>query len=402
MTDAPTILDTSGSRLHDQADRLRAAGPAVRVRLPAGVVAWSVTQGEVVRRLLTHPHVSKDARTSWPGYQPFAIAWLTAWVDVVSMLTADGDDHRRLKNLVGRAFTGRRVEAMRPAVERIAAGLLDELAGLPPGEPVDLRARYSYPIPSGVICDLFGVPAGQRPAMLAAIDLVLDNSLTAERAAAMREGIYAAMHELVETKRAAPGDDLTTLLLAAREDDGDRLTMDEVVSTLLLMIGAGSETAVSLIDHATVAMLTHPGQLAAVLAAPARWTDVIEESLRRDPPVMHLPLRFATADIDLGEGVTIAAGDPILIGFGAHGRDPLVNPDPGRFDIDRHDRRHLAFGHGMHFCLGAPLARLEAAVALPALFGRFPGLRLAVEPGALRPLPSFTGSDVLALPVLLA
>ncbi|MEV0999369.1 cytochrome P450 [Nonomuraea sp. NPDC050202] len=402
MTDAPTILDTSGIHLYDQVDRLRAAGPAVPVRLPAGLVAWSVTRGDVVRHLLTHPGVSKDARRSWPGYRPFAIAWLTAWVDVVSMLTADGDDHKRLKSLVGKAFTARRVEAMRPAVERIATTLLDELAAAPPGEPVDLRARYAYPIPSGVICDLFGVPGDQRPAMLAAIDSVLDNTLTPEQATAVQQGMYAAMHRLIETKRAKPGDDMTTLLLTAQEADGDRLRLDEVVSTLLLMIGAGSETAVSLIDHAIIAMLTHPGQLATVLDTPARWADVIEESLRRDSPVMHLPLRFATADIDLGDGVTIAKGDLILIAFGAHGRDPLVNPDPARFDIDRHDRQHLAFGYGMHFCLGAPLARLEAAVALPALFGRFPGMRPAVEPGELRPRPSFTGSDVQALPVLLA
>ncbi|GAA3661245.1 cytochrome P450 [Nonomuraea antimicrobica] len=401
MAGSPTILDTTGAHLYTQADELRAAGPAVRVRLPGDLVAWSVSRGDVVKRLLTHPDVSKDARRSWPGYRPFAIAWLTAWVDVVSMLTADGDDHKRLKDLVGRAFTARRIEAMRPAVERIAESLLDDLAATPPGRAVDLRARYAYPIPSGVVCDLFGVPDDQRPAMLEAIDSVLDNSAGVERATEVQRQMYATMRRLVETKRASPGDDMTSMLLTAQEADGDRLGMDEMISTLILMIGAGSETAVSLIDHVVIAMLTHPGQLATVLAAPERWDDVIEESLRRDPPVMHLPLRYATADLDLGEGVTIGRGELILIAFGAHGRDPAVNPDPGRFDIDRHDRRHLAFGHGIHFCLGAPLARLEAAVALPALFRRFPGIRLAAEPGELRPQPSFTGSDVQSLPVLL-
>ena len=398
---APIPLDTTGLRLYEQADHLRAAGPAVRVLLPGDLVAWSVTRGDVVKRLLTHPDVSKDARRSWPGYRPFAIAWLTAWVDVVSMFTADGDDHQRLKDLVGRAFTARRIDAMRPAIEAIVTSLLDELVALPADRPLDLRSRFSYRVPTRVICDLFGVPDDQRPAMLATIDAVLDTSLGPDEAAGVQRDMYAAIHRLVATKSARPGDDMTSLLLTAQRRDEDRLSMDELVSTLILMIGAGSETTVSLIDHAVVAMLAHPDQLAAAREAPGRWADVIEESLRLHPPVMHLPLRYATADIDLGEGVTIGKGELIIIGFGAHGRDPAVNPDPGRYDIDRHDRQHLAFGHGMHFCLGAPLARLEARVALPALFGRFPRLAPARPVGSLARQPSFIGNDVRDLPVLL-
>ncbi|MCK2216284.1 cytochrome P450 [Actinomadura sp. ATCC 31491] len=398
---APTPLDTTGTRLYEQADHLRAAGPAVRVLLPGDLVAWSVTRGDVVKRLLTHPDVSKDARKSWPGYRPFAVAWLTAWVDVVSMFTADGDDHKRLKDLVGRAFTGRRIEAMRPAIEAIVASLLDELAAEPADRPLDLRSRFSYRIPSRVICDLFGVPDVQRPAMLAAIDGVLDTTLGPDQAAAVQRDMYAGIHRLVAAKSERPGDDLTSLLLSTQRREDDRLSMDELVSTLILMIGAGSETTVSLIDHSVVALLTHPDQLAAVRAAPSRWADVIEESLRLHPPIMHLPLRYATAAIDLGEDVTIDKGDLILIGFGAHGRDPAVNPDPGRYDIDRRDRQHLAFGHGMHFCLGAPLARLEAGIALPALFARFPRLALARPVASLAPQPSFISNDVRELPVVL-
>ncbi|WP_223206279.1 cytochrome P450 family protein [Streptomyces xanthii] len=398
MTRTPVILDTTGRHLYAQADSLRDAGPAVRVEMPSGLVAWSVTRGAVAKRLLTHPQVSKDARRSWPGYRPWAVPWLAAWVDVVSMFTSDGADHQRLKALVGRAFTARRIAAMRPAVERIVDDLLDGMEAAAPGSVVDLRARFAYPVPTRVICDLFGVPAEQRPEMLRVIDSVLDHSVSDAEAAKNRDAMFAAMHALIAAKRSAPGSDMTSVLLAAQEEDGDRLGEDELVSTLILMIGAGSETAVSLIGHAVVELLAHPDQLAVAVADPGRWDDVTEETLRKHPPIMHLPLRYATADIALGDGVTIAAGDLVLIGFGAHGRDPGVNHDPDRFSIDREDREHLAFGHGIHHCLGAPLARLEARVALPALFARFPHLRLAADPDALRQ-PSFIGNDYRTLPV---
>ncbi|MEU5958202.1 cytochrome P450 [Streptomyces sp. NPDC047525] len=402
MTSTPIPLDTTGHHLYEQADQLRAAAPAVRVEMPSNLVAWSVTRGDVVRNLLTDRRVSKDARQSWPGYQPFSIPWLAAWVDVVSMFTSDGADHKRLKDLVGKAFTARRIEAMRPAIEAIVTGLLDSLESTTPGRTVDLRAAFAYPVPTQVICDLFGVPDSQRPEMLRVIDSVLDNSAPDQEVAKVRDDMFAAMRTLIETKSTHPGNDMTSILLAAHEEDGDRLSQDELVSTLILMIGAGSETAVSLISHAVVEMLSHPDQLAAVLAEPGRWDHVTEEVLRLHPPIMHLPLRFATADIDLGEGLVIAAGDLILIGFGAHGRDPQVNPDPAQFDINRTDRQHLAFGHGIHFCLGAPLARLEARVALPALFARFPGLRIAANQGDLQPQSSFIGNDYRTLPVILA
>ncbi|GLW07234.1 cytochrome P450 [Microtetraspora sp. NBRC 13810] len=399
MKPTPVTLDTTGVQLYAQLTHLRDSGPAVPVQLPAGITAWSVSRGDVVKNLLTHPGVSKDARKSWPGYRPYAVPWLTAWVDVISMFTTDGDDHQRLRNIVGKAFNARRINAMRPAINKIVTTLLDDLALVPPGQPVDLRARFAYPIPTGVICDLFGVPDNQRPHMLAIIDAVLDTTLDTDQAAEVQRDMFAAMHTLLDAKRAAPADDMTSLLLTTQECD--KLSADELISTLIVMIGAGSETTVSLIDHAIVAMLTHPDQLATVTTAPERWNDAIEESLRQHPPIMHLPLRYATADIDLGEDVVIRKGDLILIAFGAHGRDPQVNSNPDTFDIDRDGRQHLAFGHGLHYCLGAPLARLEAGVALPALFARFPHLRLAGDSQSLRPQPSFIGNDYRDLPVIL-
>ncbi|MFI1867198.1 cytochrome P450 [Streptomyces jumonjinensis] len=401
-TGTPVKLESDGGRcLYDQVDALRAAGPAVRIQLPEGVIAWSVSRGDVVKRLLTHPGVSRDARKSVPDYRPGEVLWLATWVDLESMFTAEGSDHIRLRKLIGPAFTPRRTAAMRPAIERIVAARLDALEKLPGDAPVDLRDGFCYPVPTRVICDLFGVPDAQRDAMLKVFDLVTPTDVTREESAALGEGLTRVVMELIEAKRREPGDDLTSLLLTAHEDDGDRLTEYELVSTLSLMIGAGGQTTIALLGHAVRELLGSPAQLAAVLADPARWGDVVEETLRLHPSVMHLPLHWAKEDIDLGEGVVIRAHDAILMAFGAHGRDPAVHDAPRIFDVDRADKTHLAFGYGAHFCLGAQLARLEAEVALPALFSRFPGLALAADPERLTPKRSFIGNDMQALPVWL-
>jgi cytochrome P450 len=396
----PVRLHSNGGHdLHALTDRLREAGSAVRVLLPENLTAWSVTRGDLVKKLVTHPNVSKDARKSWPGYQPGAIPWLTPWADVVNMFTSDGEDHKRLRGLIGQAFSPGRIQGLRPKIEKIVTELLDDLESHPADAPVDLRATYSYQLPTRLICDLFGVPTDQRPLMLRSVDALLDTTATMEQAHATRDGVYEAMRTLVAFKRETPGDDMTSHLIAARENDGDHLSEEELISTLLLMIAAGSETSVSLIDHTVRALLTHPEQLAAVLNDPKRWPDVLEESVRLQPPIMHLPLRYATADIDLGEGVTIRRGEPIIIGYGAHGRDPGVHQAREVFDIDRADKSHLAFGYGIHYCLGAPLGKLEAQSALSALFARFPDISLAVDPEQLQSQPSFIGNDYRALPV---
>ncbi|MFI0940532.1 cytochrome P450 [Streptomyces sp. NPDC021020] len=405
-TGTDVTLDASGgTRLYAQADELRAAGPAVRVALPEGVTAWSVTRGDVIRRLLSGDQLSKDARRSWPGYVPGAIPWLYSWVDVKSMFTSDDPDHQRLKQLISRAFTPRRIEAMRPVLQGIVTDLLDGLERREreaPGSLYDLRADFAYQVPTRLICDLFGVPDDQRPAMLDVIDRVLTMSgATQEEGQAINRDMGAAMYRLLETKRQAPGDDMTSLLLGAHEEDGDRLDENELISTLILMIGAGSETAVAMISHAIRMMIAHPEQLAAVRRDPARWTDVIEETLRLHPPIMHMPLRYATADIDLGEGAVIRTGDAVIIGFGAHGRDPGVHASADSFDIDREDKSHLTFGYGMHYCMGAPLAKLEGEVALPAFFARFPDASVEADAAALVPQPSFIGNDMSRVPIRL-
>ncbi|HZG03713.1 MAG TPA: cytochrome P450 [Streptomyces sp.] len=360
-----------------------------------------MTGYEYVKRLAGDRRVSRDPRQHWPELERIPQDWaLNVWVRVVSAFTSYGAEHRRLRNMIAPSFTPRRTEALRPRVQGIVDRLIAELETVPPGEPVDLRARFAYRIPTEVICDLFGVPDDLRAWTLRAIDAVLDTAASPEQARADYADLWACMHALAEAKRAEPGEDMTSDLIAAR--DGDfRFDEEQLISTLILMIGAGSETAVNLIAKAVLALLTHPDQFALLRSGKATWDDVIDETLRLDGPIMHMPLRYAVEDIDL-DGVRIRKGDAIILAFGAAGRDPALNgEDADAFDLTRTEREHLAFGYGVHYCLGAPLARLEASIALPALLDRFPGIRLAVEPGELVPQQSFIANGHQSLPVLL-
>ncbi|ONI88830.1 cytochrome [Saccharothrix sp. ALI-22-I] len=399
----PIVLDPTGRDIHAESAAIAARGPATLVELPGQVLAWSVTSQETLRNLLGDPRVSKDPRQHWPAYTTGEISedWpLHLWVSVQNMFTAYGIDHRRLRSLVSKAFTARRVAAMRPWIEEITNRLLDELDAAE--QPVDLREGFAYPIPIEVICQLFGVPAEARSRLRKVVDGVFDTTVTPEAAQANVVQLYGIMHELVAAKRENPGDDLTTGLIAVREDDGSKLEEAELVDTLILVISAGYETTVNLLDQAITALLTHPEQLDAVRAGTSSWTDVIEETLRWQAPVANLPLRYAVEDIDLGNGVVIGKGEPILAAYAAAGRDKAVHGETAdEFDITRADKTHLAFGHGVHYCLGSPLARMEAEIALPALFARFPKMELAVAAHELEPGQSFISNGHESLPVTL-
>ncbi len=364
-----------------------------------------MTDHLLLKELLTDPRVSKSAHRHWPKWINGEISpeWsLFSWVAVTNMFTAYGSDHRRLRSLVAKAFTARRTAALRPRVEEITADLLDRLAAAPAGEPVDMREEYCYPLPIQVICELCGVPDHQRPGLRRVVDSIFHTSAGPEEVAANYQEMYAIFGELIEIKRKEPGDDLTTGLIAAREEDGDsRLTENELVDTMVLLVSAGHETTVNLLDNAIHALLTHPDQLALVRAGRASWSDVIEETLRNEAPVANLPLRYAVEDIHIGD-VVINKGDAIVAGYAAAGRDPAVHgQDADRFDITRANKEHLAFGHGVHYCLGAPLGRMEAMVALPALFQRFPEMSLAVPAEELVPVDSFISNGHRSLPVRL-
>ncbi|MCW2933713.1 MAG: eryF [Actinomycetia bacterium] len=401
---SPVVIDQSGTDIHAEGERIRAHGPVSLVELPAKVTAWSITGYEAGRQAMSDHRFSKDARQHWTAFVNGEIAPdfpLIGWALMDNLSTTYGSAHTRLRQLVAKAFTPRRVEAMRPAVEKIVAGLLDRLATCAPGEVVDLKARFAHPLATEVICDLIGIPTAARGTILRGGEAVVDTTMSEEEIAASVGRVLQEMSALVEAKRREPGDDLTTDLLAAQEDDGSRLSESEMVGTLLLLLGTGTEPVTNLVTNCVFALLSRPEQLGLIRAGRASWRDAIEETLRTEAPVAHLPFRFAVEDIEI-EGVTIRAGDPVLMNFAAMGRDPARHgATASRFDILRPSKEHLSFGYGIYRCIGMPLGRLETETAVATLFERFPDVSLAVPPAEVKPQSTFIMNGHSELPVCL-
>ncbi|GAB2482526.1 cytochrome P450 family protein [Nocardiopsis aegyptia] len=365
-----------------------------------------MTTHAAVEEALADPRVQKDKK-HWTAFNAGEIPpdWpLISWIIAENMLTSDGAEHTRLRKLVSRAFTPRRLERLREAIAVLADGLLDDLeaeAAAAEGGVVDFKATVAQRLPMTVISDLFGLDQEIRPKLHGQVNVFFDQSIAPDQAMATFMEMWALLTDLVATKRAEPGDDLTTDLIAAR-DEGDRLSEDELVWSLVLIISAGYETTMNLIANAVRALLGHRDQLDLVLAGEVGWDRVLEEVLRWDGASGFVPMRYTTEEFALA-GVTVPAGEPLLLGYGSAGRDPERHGDTADlFDITREDTGHLSFSHGRHYCLGASLARMEVLELLPRLFARFPGLDLAVADQDLEPLPSFIVGGVQALPVRLS
>jgi cytochrome P450 len=301
------------------------------------------------------------------------------------MLSVDPPDHTRLRRLVAAAFSPRRVEALGPQVQAITDDLLDDIAAAGETGPVDLVSSYAFPLPYTVICELLGVPEADRPRLGAAFTRLLVPTSTAAEYAEAKDAsdvVVGMLRDLVAAKETHPGDDLVSALIAAR-DGNERLNNQELLSTIFQLMVAGHDTTASLIGNSVVALLRNPEQLSALRSDPAGIPRAVEEFLRYDAPVPHSTFRYTVEPVTIA-GTTIPKGAQVIICMAAANRDEEKFADPESLDVDRQVSRHLAFGHGVHHCLGAPLARMEGRVALTSLLQRFPQLTMAIPSEDLR------------------
>ncbi|OKK15998.1 cytochrome [Streptomyces sp. CB00455] len=358
-----------GLGLAEEYERVRDRPGLLRVQMPYGEPAWLVTRYADARLVLGDARFSRAAGSTRD--EPRQSEGRTD----SGILGMDPPDHTRLRSLVAKAFTVRQVEKLRPRVRALTAGLLDELEAA--GPPVDLVDRYALPIPVAVICRLLGVPVADRPRFRVWSDAALStSSLTAEEFHASREELRSYMAELIELHRRDPQDDLMTALIEARDGDDDRLSELELIDLCVAVLVAGHETTASQIPNFVLTLLDHPDQLALLRQNPGLIGRAVEELLRFVPLGSGAgQARYATEDIEVG-GTLVRAGDPLLVATGAANRDALRFTAPGVLDVERPANQHLGFGHGVHHCLGAQLARMELQEALGALLLRFPGLKV--------------------------
>ncbi|WP_455356882.1 cytochrome P450 family protein [Streptomyces sp. SYSU K217416] len=362
--------------------QLREDGPVRRAVIAGGLEAWVVTRYEEGLAALSDPRLSSDIRDA---SDPRLIRQLprTERESMLSnMLRSDPPDHTRLRRLVSKAFTARRVTDLRPRIQEIADQLLDAVA---PAGRAELIADFALPLPVTVISELLGVPVEDRYDFQRWTDDMLLRGAELPDPAVVDEAwqrMRSYLTKLLETKRARPGDDLLSALITARDEE-QRLTEDELIAMAFLLLVAGYVTTVNLIGGGIAALLAHPGHLELLRDDPSLLPGAIEEFLRYDGPVSPGIARFAREDVEIA-GVTVPRGATVLIASAIADRDPARFPDPDRLDITRQDNAHLAFGHGIHYCLGAPLARLEGQIAIGTALHRLPGLTLDVRPGELR------------------
>ncbi|MEV4555709.1 cytochrome P450 [Kitasatospora sp. NPDC049285] len=371
---------------------LRSASPVQKMPSGGGRSSYLVTGYAEAREAFTNPRLSKDTAAFFGGKDTGRNLHPAV---SQSMLATDPPQHTRLRSLVTKAFTPGAVARLHPYIASVTDELLDAWV---PGVQTDAIATLAIPLPVTVICQLLGVPAADRAAVRA-----WSNELFAagqpERIDSASHAVAGYMADLIASKRRSPDDSLLNDLIRARDGE-DRLSEDELVSLAVLLLVAGHETTTNLIGNGLLALLQAPESLHRLREEPGLVETAVDELLRLDSPVSVATFRFTTESIRLGD-TEIPAGAPVLIAPGAANRDPARFPEPDRLDFDRETGGHLAFGHGVHRCLGAPLARAEGGIALRALVTRFPQLRLAVPTEELEWRHTRLMRGLVSLPILL-
>ena len=399
MTQASTAVEHLGAEYFSDPysvhARLRAEHSVAQVIMPGGTPAWLITGYAQARAALTDPRLLKVPK----GWRPDPDS-LFAALDL-HLLNSDPPDHERLRKLVNKVFTARRVEQLRPRITAITEALLDDMSAR---QEVDLLTAFAIPLPVTVICELLGVPVADRDQFRAWSATIVSETVSPEVAQAHLTAMISYFRDLLAARRREPADDLLSALISVRDDtardDTGRLSENELLSMAWLLLVAGHETTVNLIGGGVLALLLHPGELARLRADPALLGGAVEELLRYVSPVNDATFRFAGEPVDIG-GVHIGPGEVVLVSLSGANRDPSRYADPEELDVGRDSTGHLAFGHGIHYCLGAPLARLEAEIAFGALIERFGSITLAVPPSELRWRPSSLIHGLESLPVRL-
>ena len=374
--------------------QLRALGPVHHVRTPDGPEAYLVLGHEACRAAFTDPRLSRDWRNRGDLSQI-----INADPDdpgLAHMAMADPPDHTRLRRLVTREFTPGRIEALAPRVEEITGALLDDMTA-DGARRADLVSAFAFPLAMTVICELLGVPELDRESFHRwSNEIMIPSSQASQAAAYGEQGAY--LPRLIEAKRAHRGPDLLSALIHTVDEDGDRLSPDELIGMCSLLLIAGHETTTNLIGNGMRALFAHPDQLELLQADLGLIDGAVEEILRYEGPVESSLERLALEDVEMG-GVVIPAGSTVRIVLADADRDAARFDAPGRFDIRRDARGHIAFGHGLHYCLGAPLARLEGRTAIRMLLERCPAIAADADVSALDCVPGMLVRGVRELPV---
>jgi cytochrome P450 len=367
-------------------------GAVREIEVPGGGRAWLVTGYEAARQALTDPRLSKTE----PGLRVSPIGDDVRAATFRHMLAADPPDHTRLRRLVSAAFTARRIEALRPRIQQISDDLLGAIEGR---ERVDLIDSYAFPLPIQVICELLGLPDEDRDTFRGWTNVIVGGPAYRDRLPGAMSELVAYTRKLLAQRREQPGDDLLSGLIAAR-DDQDRLSEDELTSMVFLLLIAGHETTVNLIGNGAMLLLADRERWERLRGDRGLLPAAIEEFLRYEGPVAYSTSRFTTEPLEIG-GHHLPAGVPVIVGLAEANRDPDRFPGADDVDLGREQNPHLGFGHGIHYCLGAPLARLEGQIAFTGLLDRFPRMRLDVPADDLEWRPGMLLHGLFHLPVRL-